>query len=99
MDTPNVHLLLELVNHTILQHHHASIIADPVLEALHQRLKACLTRDASTSTHLTAMYSPLAKYWIKSVSQLWLMYNCYEEGEDNKKHAMMGLLGFCCEAE
>ena len=89
VDRPNVHRMLELYMHTIVIFGHALFVTEMLLEAAHQPLKASLSRNSSTTAHISAVHHVLLRDWF---TRLFDVTKMKKEGNTlSKKDAQMNL--------
>ena len=68
IDKPNVHRVIELVTNTIPTFGHCALFAELPFESYHQCLKGNISRNTTSSAHLSAMKHVLFMDWLRRIS-------------------------------
>lgn len=92
LNKPNVHRLLELCCHTIVNYGHGLNCSEMVLESMHRRFKNWLETNPHADSHISAVEKALSADWMGRVS---ILYRTMTHGtEQEKACAELGLRRF-----
>lgn len=92
VDKPNIHRLLELVQHTIPTFNHVAYICELVFESAHQPLKFFLSRNHTLNSHIHSVQLILAKDWMVRLWCLWCIHKDNSESSEYRQYAFLGIL-------
>ena len=89
LNKPNVHRLLELCCHTIVNFWHGLNCSEMVLESMHRRFKNWLESNPHADSHISAVEKALSADWMGRVS---ILYRTMKHGmEQERACAELGL--------